>query len=112
MIVWSSRTFCGVRGELIHDEDVARAPLCAVDAVEEDEDDDLPHTIFEASRNGTWVVFVRGLGRVWAELVGFDLLLCWATSWVAAGLRRPARLAPLSLLSSLLYFIFCFLFVV
>ena len=32
--MWSSRTFCGVRGELIHDKDVARAPLCAVDAVE------------------------------------------------------------------------------
>jgi hypothetical protein len=50
MIVWNSRTFCGVRGELIHDEDVARASLCAVDAVEEDEDDDSLRTISKATK--------------------------------------------------------------
>jgi hypothetical protein len=77
----SSGSFCGVRSILIGFEDMAEPPLCAVDAVEEDD----ALVLFLASDET-----VRGHGLDWAVELG--------CCWVGFGLLRPVRLAPLSLL--------------
>ena len=53
-----------VQAILIVGEDVAKLLLCVVVSGEEEEGDDLPRTIFDATETVWWVGFVHGLGYV------------------------------------------------
>jgi hypothetical protein len=71
---------------------VAELLLCAVVSGEEEGDDGLPRTNFEASRNGIWAVSFMG----WAG----DMGCCWAAMACFGGQVSP----------SLSLFYFCFIF--